>query len=206
MHRKAYLAPIAAALFVCAACSAFAQTAPAAKGSGGFSSFAAGAGFSGFNPDWDHGHLLGGTLWIDYTPAGLPSFLRGFGLEAEARDLNYGRSQSQPWNLREDVAGGGVIYSYHRLHSFHPYGKFLVGYGNTDYGSNITHARGHDSRTVTSTGGGVELRVYRNLWARADYEYQFWPDFFKGTSPAGQLNPQGFTVGALYHFRSRSFH
>jgi hypothetical protein len=55
-------------------------------------------------------------------------------------------------------------------------------------------------------GGGVELRAYRSLWVRADYEYQFWPDFFfKGAKPIGQLNPQGFTVGVLYHFNRPHF-
>jgi len=36
---------------------------------------------------------------------------------------------------------------------------------------------------------------------RADYRYEFWPDFyFHGTRPVAQLNAQGFTIGALYHF------
>jgi hypothetical protein len=75
-----------------------------------------------------------------------------------------------------------------------------MGFGNTDY---VTTGRHHDSRTVTSMGGGLEFHAYRTIWVRADYEHQSWPDFFKHANPAipaGLLNPQGFTVGALYHF------
>jgi opacity protein-like surface antigen len=133
----------------------------------------------------------------------VPHLLRGIGLEVEARDLNYGRSATQPPDLRDDVASGGVIYSWHRFRSIRPYGKFLMGYGNTDEGSLVSTVRWHDSRTVTSMGGGVEYRAWRSVWVRADYEYQTWPDFFKHSNPAipqGLLNPQGFTVGAMYHF------
>jgi opacity protein-like surface antigen len=192
-----------ALLFVCAACPALAQTVEAANEAK--PPFAIGAGISGFNtPDFGHGHLLGGTLWIDYTPSRVPRILSGIGIEAEARDLNYGRSTYVPANLREDTAGGGVIYSWRHFRNFRPYGKFFLGYGNVDDGVTASH-RNHDSRTITSVGGGVELRVFRNVWARADYEYQFWPDFFKNTTPAGLLNPQGFTVGAMYHFSRPHF-
>lgn len=212
MRLKPYLGLTLALLFACAACSALAQTVPAARDK--YLPFAIGAGFSGYNPDYGQGHLLGGTLWIDYTPNRVPRLLRGIGLEAEARDLNYGRSSSQPPNLREDAAGGGVIYSWPRFRDFRPYGKFLMGFGNTDYGSIKTQARGHESRTVTSMGGGVEFRAFRSVWVRADYEYQSWPDFYKHPPigvppvivPAGRLNPQGFTVGAMYHFSRPHFH
>jgi opacity protein-like surface antigen len=201
MRSKPYLVLALAVIFVCAGYSAFAQTAPAATEA--TPHLAIGAGFSGYNPDYGHGHLLGGTLWIDYSPNLGPPLLHGFGIEVEARDLNYGRSSSQPANLREDAAGGGVIYSWHRYRNIRPYGKVLIGYGNADYGEDPLAAYNHQTRTVTSEGGGLEYRVSQSIWVRADYEYQTWPDFFKNTAPAGKLNPQGFTVGALYHFGSR---
>jgi hypothetical protein len=40
----------------------------------------------------------------------------------------------------------------------------------------------------------------RSVWLRADYEYQNWPDFYKNTKPSGTLNPQGGTLGVMYHF------
>jgi Outer membrane protein beta-barrel domain len=158
-----------------------------------------GVGFSAYNPDWNSSPLLGGTLWVDYMPTFLPRPLEGLGIEAEARDLSLNRSSSQPSNLREDVASGGVIYSWSRYYRFRPYGKFLMGYGNTDYKS-IDGSRYNQSRTVTTAGGGVETQALHHFWVRADYEYQWWPDFFKGTHPAGKLNPEGITLGVSYHF------
>ena len=199
-----------APLFVCVASSIHAQTAPAATGHR--VPIAVGVGLSGYNPDFGHGHLLGGTLWIDYFPSRLPWYLHGLGIEVEARDLNYGRSASQPANLREDIVQGGVIYSWPRYRNFRPYAKFSEGYGNADDGVTPTH-RNHDSRTILSGGGGLEYRAYKSLWVRADYEYQSWPNFFKHPAtatqpfrPAGRLNPQGFTVGVVYHFDRTSFH
>lgn len=187
------------ALIVCATYPALAQTAPAATYTRASSAFAAGAGFSGFNADFGEGHLLGGTLWIDYTVPYVPHLLRGIGLEAEARDLNYGRSKVAYTNLRMDVASGGVIYTLPRFTKFRPYGKFVMGLGNIDYGA-PAHPY-HESRTVTSIGGGVDYRVFRKVWARVDYEYQSWPDFWKLGAPHGKsLTPEGFTVGAMYHF------
>ena len=208
MDLKPYLGPALAALFVLAASSLPAQTAPAARQLN--IPLAVGAGLSGYNPDDGHGHLLGGTLWIDYALPHMPHNLHGIGLEIEARDLNYGRSATEPANLREDVALGGVIYSWPRYRHFRPYAKLMMGYGNTDEESTLTTPATiyHDSRTFTSGGGGLDYRVYRSIWVRVDYEYQSWPDFYKHPSygtppvypPAGRLNPQGFTVGAMYHF------
>jgi len=206
MGLKPYLGPTLAALFVCAAYSALSQTAPAATQSQFLLSV--GAGFSGYNADLTQGHLLGGTLWIDYTLPHMPSILQGIGLEAEARDLNYGRS-SVAWastNLRTDVASGGVIYALPRYAKFRPYGKFMMGFGSMDLGA-PAHPY-HITRTVTSMGGGVDYRIFRSVWARVDYEYQFWPDFWK-LSPnthGKSLTPEGFTVGAIYHFNHAKRH
>jgi opacity protein-like surface antigen len=210
MRSKPYLGLALVILIGSAASNVEAQSEPTAEAKG--VPLAVGAGLSGYNADFGHGHLLGGTLWIDYIPNQPPRLLRGFRLEAEARDLNYARSATEPANLREDVAEGGLVYAWPHFLNVRPYGKFSEGYGNTDYES-ATAGRHHDSRTVVSGGGGVEYRVYRHLWVRADYEYQSWPTFFKhpatATTPAlpsGRLNPQGFTVGTVYHFTRPRFY
>jgi opacity protein-like surface antigen len=202
MRLKLYVGLALALLFVGAAYSAHAQTVPSATRS--INPYAVGAGFSGYNPDDGHGHLLGGTLWIDYMPNYVPHILSGIGIEAEARDLSLGRSATEAVNLRIDYAGGGLIYSWPHFRKFRPYAKGLMGFGNADqrYDPTTNHYF-HDSRTVTSFGGGLDYRAFKSVWVRCDYEYQTWPDFFKHstpTPPAGRLNPQGFTLGAMYHF------
>lgn len=200
MQLKLYLGMILSALFFCTLSCSFAQSAPAASEQK--FPLAAGVGFSGYNPDFNGGHLLGGTLWIDYSLPYMPWFLHGIGIAGEARDVRYGRSASlAPYDLRQNEAEGGVNYSWRHYSNFRPYGKILFGYGNTEYG--LTTDRHNDSRTIGAVGGGLDYRIFRRVWLRGDYEYQFWPDFFKHpntTIPAGQLNPQGFTIGAMYHF------
>src|ERR1039458_5751184 len=100
MRLKPYPGLALALLFVCAAYPTLAQTAPTATESR--PSLAIGAGLSGYDPDFGHGRMYGGALWIDYTPNMGPLLLHGIGIEAEARDLNYDRSPSQPSNLRSE--------------------------------------------------------------------------------------------------------
>ena len=203
MRLKLYVGLAFALLFVSTTYSVHAQTVPAAIGPKEFPPLAIGVGFSGYNPDDGHGHLLGGTLWIDYIPNRVPHLLRGLGIEAEARDLSLDRSATEAVNLRIDYVGGGLIYSWPRFRRYRPYAKCFMGYGNADQRYDpIANHYYHDSRTVTSFGGGLDYRAFKNVWVRGDYEYQSWPDFFKHSNPPpnGRLNPQGFTVGAMYHF------
>jgi hypothetical protein len=200
MRLKQFVEIFFEVFLLCEASIASAQTSPTASTSN--SPFVVGVGLSAYNPAWISGHILGGTLWIDYSPNQLPWYLRGLGIEAEARDLNYDRSARVWPGLRQDTAMGGPMYACPYFSNLHPYAKFLVGYGNTDYES-LTHVRHHDSRTITAKGGGVDWRAYRGMWLRVDYEYQIWPDFFHNPGnkvPAGTLNSQGFTIGATFHF------
>lgn len=198
MHLKLIPRLVCAALLIPAVFPAFSQVGPSAKQ--GTLPISVGFGLSGFNPSYNGGMLLGGTVWLDFTPPKLPQILHGIGLEVEGRDLSLNRSSIQV-NLREDVASGGVMYSYRNFKNFSPYAKFLMGYGNIDY-MRTPPTRLHDSRTVTTLGGGVEYRAYRDVWIRGDYEYQYWPDFWKNTKPPGSLTPMGFTLGATYDFSS----
>jgi opacity protein-like surface antigen len=192
-----------ALLFVFSAHLSFAQVSPAGLVKTIPITF--GVGVSSFEPDFDAGRILGGSLWIDYNPQWLPGRLNGLGLEVEGRDLSFDRAADQPGNLREDVASGGAIYAWNHYRFVRPYGKFLAGFGNVDY-ENAEGARFHDSRTVTSAGGGVEVQAFHRVWARADYEYQWWPDFYmQQFTNNGQLNPQGITVGVSYHFNQRDY-
>ena len=76
--------------------------------------------------------MEGGTLWIDDAPPRLPSYLNGIGLEVEARDINIGHDPSNPatfvWILQV-----GILYTWPRFHSIHPYAKSLVNLGGIDW-------------------------------------------------------------------------
>ena len=202
MHLKTFPGTILALLFVSSACPSFAQVVPSARQKA--LPFSVGGGVSRFNPDYAHGALYGGTLWFDYTPYRMPQILRGLGVEAEARDLSLNRSSTQPPNLRLDVASGGAIYA-RRATNFRVYAKALIGLGSIDFEAN-GQVKMHDSRTVTTGGGGIEVRAYRNLWVRGDYEYQFWPNFYQNGTSAGNLTPEGATLGAVYDFSIRHLH
>jgi opacity protein-like surface antigen len=181
------------ALFVAAAVPAFSQVVPEAT-EGGIP-LVVGVGYSNFYTDWS-GRLSGPALWIDWNLYGGPSFLRGLGIEAEARDLNYDRTGGVP-NLRQDSLEGGPLYTWRRYHNVHPYAKFLMGYGSIDFTLRNAPYYHHDSRTMYTPAGGVEVRAWRNVWVRGDYEYQFWNSLFNNHD----LNPQGFTVGVSYDLR-----
>jgi hypothetical protein len=200
MQRKFVLA----IFFLTASLPLFSQVAPAAMESG-LQRWTVGAGFSFFSPDYGDFHLAGGTLWIDdsLNLRQMPEALRGLSIAIEARDLSLDRTPKNPV-LRVDTAGGGAIYNWSHYKKFRPYVDFTAGLGNIDYITNGTN-RYHQSRTVTGIGGGVDIKAFRSVWVRADYEYQFWPNFWitKVGSPNGAaLNPQGLTVGAIYRFGS----
>jgi opacity protein-like surface antigen len=199
MRLKPFYVLLFAAFPLCAAHVLLAQAAPSAND--GTRPLAIGGGISNYDVDWGHGRMLGATVWADYTPSWLPARLRGLGVEAEARDISLHHSSSQPSNLREATLGGGPIYVWRHFRSFHPYFKGIASFGILDFKTRDPNYN-YDSRTVLSAGGGFEYRVYRNLWARADYEYQDWPQLFGGQT----LDPQGFTVGASYHFSRTNLH
>lgn len=185
---------ISAALFVAVILPVRAQVAPAAE-QGGIP-VVVGAGFSDFGTDYGPAgtRMEGISAWVDFYPRGLPAVLHGLGVEAEGRDINFGRPSSLT-KMRQDTAVIGPIYAWNRYRNFRPYGKFLAGVGSIDFPG--TPGYTHDTFLVTTLGGGAEYRIWRNVWVRGDYEYQFWHHFFGDHS----LNPEGVTIGASYDFR-----
>ena len=161
---------------------------------------AVGTGMSNF--DLDYGKDSGGerrmegiTAWLDWSPPSVPSFLRGVGLEIEGRDINFGRPSSL-YKMRQDTFAGGVVYNWPRYRVAQPYFQYLLGMGSIDFPSTNPHYT-HDTRAIQAPGGGLEVRVFRNVKVRGAYEYQFWPHIFG----AHTLNPNGFTFGTEYDFR-----
>jgi hypothetical protein len=192
MHLKSVLA----VFVVTCSLPLIAQTVPDAN-AGGFPQWRAGAGISITNPDFGgHGDLYGGTLWVEYVLNKIPESLRGTSVELEARDLRFGVQRSESVN-QYDSAAVGPTYTFRRKSMLRPYVKFNFGMGNADYRDGLL--RLHHSGALIGFGGGATVKAYRQLWVRFDYEYQVLPTYFKSATGSAALDPQGITVGAMYH-------
>jgi opacity protein-like surface antigen len=167
--------------------------------------------------------IEGATLWLDWQFSRVPHPLNGIGVEVEARDLSvwgpaelrkgYGsyncsdgnippNCQPNPSGLRADTVEGGVIYRWHRYAQLHPFGKVLAGYGNMDFPAGAAHYPSgrlydKDTRNFFVVGGGLEYRLKRRIDIRAEYEFQFWPNFLG----YNYVKPNGVSVGVLYSFK-----
>jgi opacity protein-like surface antigen len=201
MRFKLLVPPILTVSFIFAALPAFSQTVAPYQSQG--LPLRIGFGPSSYDVDWGQGRMWGGTVWADWYPRFLPPVLDGLGLETEARDISLNKHEqpgnadperSGQANTRQDTFGAGAIYSWRHFRNFHPYAKGLISLGSVDFIS-PSPTYSHDTRTVISAGGGFEYRFFRQLWARADYEYQDWGMLLHNT-----LNPQGFTAGVSYDF------
>ena len=163
-----------------------------------------GSGFSAINPDYGSGKLYGETIWVDCSPIGVVPIARRVGIEIEVRELRFLRSPSERI-LREDVGLAGVTYALRSFSRLQPYLKAEWGLGNLDYLVRANRSY-HQSRTVTNLGGGLEWRAFGAAWIRADYAYEFYPDFFLGIPQkptSGSVAPQGVTVGLMFQIRPR---
>jgi hypothetical protein len=195
MQRKSLIA----IFFLTATLPLFSQTLESATENGP-RQWTIGTGLSYFTPSYGPGRIAGETLWIDNSLERVPAFLSGLSVDFEARNLSFARSSDEPV-MRVDTAGGGAMYRWDHFLKALPYAKVTEGLGNIDYMAGTDRA--HQSRAVTGMGGGCDIRAFGPVWVRADYEYEYWPNFWikKVASPVGApLNPQGLTVGAIYHF------
>jgi opacity protein-like surface antigen len=174
-----------------------AQTTWSAEGSG--ISVWVGASISTFNPDfgckdnspvacWNH-QLLGISPYA-HTNALL---FNRIGAEGQARFLHW----RGPGNLTESsfMAGPRVALFHKKRFIFS--GKFLIGSAHISVPS---PGVGSGNYLAYAPGAAVDYRLSKRLFARVDYEYQFWPSF-TGTqtgSGHGGLTPNGFSVGVSY--------
>jgi len=193
MHLKLTSKLIFAVLILTAVLPIHSQASPAAIQGG--VPIVVGAGFSDFSIDWGPGKRMEGiSAWADWFPNRLPAVLNGLGVEAEGRDIDFGRPAGVT-KVRQDTGLGGLIYTWNRYLNVRPYVKYLAGVGSIDFPPAGTYS--HDTFSVFSPGGGVEYRAWRHIWIRGDYDYQFWHHTFGNND----LTPTGFTIGASYDFR-----
>jgi opacity protein-like surface antigen len=81
---------------------------------------------------------------------------------------------------------------------FNPYAKALVGLGRSKAQSSTQIVGGSTpgSYMLFGLGGGLDYSVSSHINARADFEYQRWPNF-----PPHGLTPPIFSIGVAYRIR-----
>jgi hypothetical protein len=161
-----------------------------------------GGGISDFDLDWGYGRkMIGITAWADWNLEHLPGPLRNLSIEAEGHAIDYHRPAGVPTNMRQDSGLGGLSYTWRHYRNLRPFVKMMGGVGSIDFmlgpPNPAFRQYTHDTFAVTAPGGGLEYRFWRQFWVRGEYEYQFWHQTFG----PNDLTPQGFTIGATYHFR-----
>ena len=176
-----------------------------------------GAGLSNFDPGfaqglppgneihegWGQGRMTGGTAWVNLGIPWNARWLRGLGFEGEYRTILEGGSTGQS-NIRESNLAGGATYTLRHWNVVRPYAKYLFGYGEVSFAP-VPEPDGtpysQDSRGMNILGAGAEVRCTHHFWVRAEYDYESW-----GVLLGPHLQPQGVTVGAMYHLGSISGH
>lgn len=194
MRFRLPLASFLASLFTVVAIPAFSQVGPSATQ--GSLPLVVGAGFSDYDIDWGGGRREGGaTVYADWNFRHIPRLMQGLGLEVSGRDLTVDAPASLSF-FQYETGQGGAIYHYLRPRNIHPYAKAFGGFGRVKFepGYYPSDYRS-DTRSFIAFGGGADFHAWRQVWVRADYEYQRWEHIFGGT-----LTPNGFTVGPEYDF------
>jgi opacity protein-like surface antigen len=138
----------------------------------------AGVAVSGFTLQYGDRKMLGITAWVD------ADTIRRFGVEGEMRRLEY----HQTANVHAETYLAGVRYHFN-VGRMQPYIKALGGDGRFNFPYNFATG----NYFVVAGGGGLDYRLSHRWTARADFEYQEWPQF-----TFGAMNSVGGTVGIRY--------
>ncbi len=68
-----------------------------------------GAGVSNLDVGWGRNRMYGIAVWAQWHPKFLSPAFKGFGINAEGRDVNYGRCRTLLSNFRMDAFGAGPM-------------------------------------------------------------------------------------------------
>lgn len=101
------------------------------------------------------------------------------------------------FDYKETSYDAGLRWAQH-YRKFTPYGKALVGFGHSSAINSIQIVGGSTpgSYFLFALGAGLDYSISNKINARADFEYQRWPNF-----PPHGLTPPLFSFGAAYRFR-----
>ena len=186
MRLKAILAPLFTAATVLSCGSLRAQVAPAAKVGG--LPIAISVGISDYNLDYGPGRRMQGAV----IRAGWNLF-HGIGIDGNARTI-FINTPSPLTRMQQSTFLGGVYYEAPPVWRIHPFVRVGAGIGLIEFPSrNPFYTR--DTFSVWAPSGGIEYPITHKLFARAEYEYQFWHQYLG----RNDLTPQGGTIGVTYY-------
>ncbi|WP_263358015.1 porin family protein [Acidicapsa ligni] len=177
---------VLATFLICLPVGAIAQVAPSAKVRE--LPIGIGVGFSRYDLDYGPSRYMEGLV----VRAGV-GLWRGVGVDVSARTI-FMNTPPELTRMQQNTFLGGVYYEGPQMYHFRPFVRGAGGVGTIEFPSkNPQYTR--DTYTVYAPSAGVEIPITRQVYARGEYEYQFWKDF----QSTKYLNPQGFTIGVTYY-------
>ena len=141
-----------------------------------------GGGFSTANSDYG-GRYNGGAAYLNF------DFLPHLGVEGE---FHFVKDSTDLYEKTYEV-GGRYFRTYGK---FVPYGKLMYGRGVFNFPPLPDGFRANLAYNLVAGGIGVDYKVKRYLYVRADGEYQHWFGFQNSS-----LSPSILTIGAAYRFK-----
>ena len=177
-------------MLMCFDGSLHAQVAPAARVGG--LPISVSVGISDYNLDYGPGRRMQGAV----VRAGWNLF-HGIGIDGNARTL-FINTPPQMSRMQQSTFLGGVYYNAPAVLHIHPFVRMGAGLGLIEFPSrNPLYTR--DTYSVFAPSGGIEVPITHRVFARAEYEYQFWKQY----QGPNDLTPQGGTIGVSYYFSGR---
>jgi opacity protein-like surface antigen len=141
-----------------------------------------GGGFSTANSDYAD-RYSGGAVYANF------DFLPHIGVEGE---FHFVKDSSDLYEKTYEV-GGRYFRTYKK---FVPYAKAMYGRGVFNFPPLADGFRANLAYNLMAGGIGVDYKATPHIYARADWEYQYWFGFSNSS-----LSPNILTVGAAYRFR-----
>jgi opacity protein-like surface antigen len=125
------------------------------------------------------------------------NLFHGIGIDGNARSL-FINTPSQITRMQQSTFLGGVYYEAPSFLRIRPFVRMGGGIGLIEFPSRYpSYTR--DTYSVFAPSGGIEYPITHRVYARAEYEYQFWHDY-RGPH---DLTPQGGTIGVTYYLSAR---
>jgi hypothetical protein len=141
----------------------------------------AGSMASVFQPGEGGNQLVGVGTYADF------HFTHWIQIEAEGRWLRWNQYYGEH---QDNYLIGPRVPIIHFGQGTELFGKALIGYGKMTF----PFGYGYGTFTDLAFGASVDHHLGRKLSVKADFEYQYWPNWLNNTS----LSPYGASLGVGY--------